>query len=136
MNGLMKITAISAAAMLAACEGETKTQDTSTERDVMAEKTLEKDTYESTQQVVLNTSSLQQFKTSLAFMRASLPDDDRAELTDALAKLSGTMMERAEAAVTPGTEITVDEEVAEAVYSKYGNKLDGKTFDQIIAMAG
>ncbi|WP_262689397.1 hypothetical protein [Kordiimonas aestuarii] len=136
MNGLMKITAISAAAMLAACDGEATTQDPNGAGDVMAESTLEKDTMESTQQVVLETATLKEFKTSLAFMRASLSEDDRAELTDALAKLSGEVMENAEAAVTPGTEVTVDPELAEAVYNKYGDKLDGKTFDDVITMAG
>ena len=141
MNKFMTMTAISAAAMLAACDSSDNC-DTTGAGDMMtestaensAEKTGDKSTMPSAPEVVLKTASLQEFEASLAIMRASLTDDERAELTDALAKLSGEMMERAEAAVTPGTELAPDMDLAEAVYKKYGNKLNGKTFDDIVAM--
>lgn len=136
MNGWMKIAAISTAAMLAACDGDNATTGDAQMGDPMAENTLEKDTFEGTQEVVLETASLKEFKTSLAFMRASLSEENRAELTEALAKLSG-MEGKAERAESPeGMDITVDPVLAEAVYNKYGSQLDGKTFEDVVSMAG
>lgn len=136
MNGWMKIAAISTAAMLAACDGQEATNSDTQVSDPMAENTLEKDTMESTQQVVLETESLKEFKTSLAFMRASLTEENRVELTEALARLSG-MEGKQETADSPdGRDVIVDPVLAEAVYNKYGTQLDGKTFDDVVAMAG
>ena len=136
MNGWMKIAAISTAAMLAACDGDNTATDQNSMSDPMAENTLEKDTMESTQEVVLETASLKEFKTSLAFMRASLSEENRIELTEALAKLSGMEGKAAQADSAPASDVTVDPVLAEAVYNKYGNALDGKTFEDVVSMAG
>jgi hypothetical protein len=136
MNGWMKFAAISAAAMLAACDGDNTADNSSSVADPLAERTLEKDTMESTQQVMLETATLQEFKTSLAFMRASLSEENREELTQALEKLSGLETAPETESGEPGSEVTVDPTLAEAVYNKQGDKLDGKTFEDVIAMAG
>lgn len=85
----------------------------------------------------LDTSSLDAFKSSLATMKGSLSAEDQTKLMDALSGMvasdgtssTGGLMDTAKK-MSEGKSLT------ETLYEKMGDKLSGKTFEDILAMAG
>lgn len=85
----------------------------------------------------LDTSSLDAFKSSLANMKSSLSAEDQSKLMDALSHMvtsdgessTGGLMDTAKK-MAEGKSLT------ETLYEKMGDKLSGKTFEDILAMAG
>lgn len=130
MDNWIKVTTISACLALAACEGDTtsKTENTDTANGAST------DVADNIPAVTLKAETFDEFKTSLTFMKASLSEEDRSKLTKALTKLSGKQT----AAMTgvDGNALTVDKTLVESVYNKIGDKLDGKTYEEVLSMAG
>ncbi|WP_417463932.1 hypothetical protein [Kordiimonas sp.] len=130
MNTLIKVTTIGACLALGACDGDTNSTAENTEANGAATS----DVAEAVPTVTLKTESFDEFKTSLAFMKASLSEEDRMKLTKALTKLSGDQATAMPS--TDGKALTVDKTLAETVYNKLGEKLDGKTYEDVLVMAG
>ncbi|WP_417461015.1 hypothetical protein [Kordiimonas sp.] len=130
MNTWIKVTTIGACLALGACEGDMSSTTENTEANGAATT----DMAENAPTVTLETKSFEEFKTSLAFMKASLAEEDRMKLTKALTKLSGE--QTAAMAGADGRALTVDKTLAESVYNKLGDKLDGKTYEDVLVMAG
>lgn len=145
MKALIKMTAIAAAFTLAACgdkkEEEKKADDmpppeAAATGDMSAGETMEK----MAEALKLDTSSLEAFKESLANMKASLSAEDRANLTNALSKLATEASSEGGNMMDAGKNMMKDmgdgKSVTEVLYEKMAGKLDGKTFEDILAMAG
>lgn len=147
MTHFMKpLTATAMLLALAACgdsgDSTQKADDTApAATEAAAEKsTMDKATEMATkaaEALKLDTSSLDAFKSSLASMKGSLSADDQSKLMDALSGMvasdgkssTGGLMDTAKK-MAEGKSLT------ETLYEKMGDKLDGKTFEDILAMAG
>ncbi|NVJ96504.1 MAG: hypothetical protein HWE25_00030 [Alphaproteobacteria bacterium] len=147
MTNLMKPLMASAALLaLAACGDsgdETAKSDATaaTEAAATAEKsTMEKATEMATkaaEALKLDTSSLDAFKSSLAGMKASLSDTDQSKLTEALAGLAKDAGGDSKSGLMDAAKsMASGKSMTETLYEKLGDKLDGKTFEDILAMAG
>jgi predicted small lipoprotein YifL len=144
MKALIKITAIAAAFTLAACgdkkEDEKKADEMAAPEaaatgDMSASETMEK----MAEALKLDTSSLEAFKESLANMKESLSAEDRANLTNALSQLAAKASDTGGDMMEAGKNMVKDmgdgKSAAEILYEKMADQLDGKTFEDIMAMA-
>ncbi|SDE36680.1 hypothetical protein [Kordiimonas lacus] len=102
-----------------------------------AEETTEVAAAEQAMVAKLDTSSLATFKASIRAMKASLSSEDKEQLTLAFEKLAASATEPA-AGGEPGTEAKTPDvrSTIEIVYTTMGDKLSGKTFAEIVALAG
>jgi hypothetical protein len=87
--------------------------------------------------LVLDAGSFAKFKASVDAMTATLPDRDKAELQLAFERLAASAQEPASGG-EPGEQPQLPDvrSTIEIVFDSYGQELDGKTFDDIVAMAG
>ena len=133
MNTWIKVTTIGACMALGACDDDMN----STAKNTDANGTASTGITENIPTVTLETKSFDEFKTSLAFMKASLSEENRVKLTNALTKLSGEQAAAMpEMSDTDGKPLTVNKTLAESVYNQLGDKLDGKTYEDVLVMAG
>lgn len=85
----------------------------------------------------LDTSSLEAFKSSLAGMKASLTDADKQKLTSALATLAKDAGGDSKSGLMDAAKgMASGKSMTETLYEKLGDRLDGKTFEDILNMAG
>jgi predicted small lipoprotein YifL len=146
MKALIKLTAIAAAFTLAACgdkkEEEKKAEEMpaaeapATSEGMSAAETMEK----VAEALKLDTSSLEAFKESLANMKESLSAEESANLTNALSKLAANATDTGGDMMEAGKSMMKDmgdgKSVTEILYEKMAAQLDGKTFEDIMAMTG
>jgi|GEM_PF-1472812 len=85
----------------------------------------------------LDTSSLDAFKSSLASMKGSLSADDQSKLMDALSGLAKDAAGDSKSGLMDAAKSMAEgKSLTETLYEKMGDKLSGKTFEDILAMAG
>jgi len=84
----------------------------------------------------LDTSSLDAFKTSLANMKGSLSAEDQSKLMDALSGMVADSKEGSSGLMDAAKSMASGKSLTETLYEKMGDKLSGKTFEDILAMAG
>lgn len=80
--------------------------------------------------VQLNANSEREFRLSIRAMKAALVPDDRKRLTDALMSLA------LEGENARPQDLAANKTVEQIVYDKMGPDLHGKTFDDVVKMAG
>ena len=86
--------------------------------------------------LTLDASSLESFKESLGKMKDSLSSSDKALLETALDKLAAAATEPAAGGDMATSTDTEPQTREEKLYEQLGTRLDGKSFGDIVAMAG
>jgi len=152
MNTLVKITTLAAAFALAACGSDDNSQTAekaeqaapaaAAEKEGMMEKAegmadaaMEKAS-EMAEALKLDTSSLDNFKSSLTAMKGSLSGDQSGALTNALTSLAKGATEEKGGLMGAAKDLASGKSMEETLYEKLGDKLDGLSFDDILKMAG
>lgn len=163
MNTLVKITAVTAAFALAACGSDDNSQTAEKAEEAAPAATAEKEgmmekaegmadgamkkaegmagaamekASEMTEDLKLDTSSLDSFKSSLAAMKGSLSADQSSQLTNALASLAKGASEEKGGLMGAAKDLASGKSMEETLYEKMGDQLDGMTFDDILKLAG
>ena len=83
----------------------------------------------------LDTSSLESFKASVANMKASLSDEQQAQLTDALKSLAKEEMSDVGSLAGAAAGLATGKDTTEVVYDKLKDKLSGLSFEEVLALA-
>ncbi|MCK0069675.1 DUF6694 family lipoprotein [Kordiimonas laminariae] len=83
----------------------------------------------------LDTSSLESFKSSVANMKASLTDEQQAQLTDALKSLAKAEMSDVGSLAGAAAGLATGKDTTEVVYDKLKDKLSGLSFEEVLALA-
>lgn len=145
MTLLKSMTAAAAVLALAACgdsgndqNGSETSQMPAAETTAPAQSSMEKATEAATKMaeaLKLDTSSLEAFKSSLAGMKSSLSGDQQSQLMDALSGMVASDKEGAGGLMDAAKSVASGKSLTETLYEKMGDKLDGKTFEDILAMA-
>lgn len=149
MTNWMKPMAATALVLaLAACgdSGESQKEQAApaTEAATAEKSTMEKATEaakdmatKAVESLKLDTSSLDAFKASLANMKGSLSSTDQSKLTEALATLAkGAAGDSKSGLMDAAKSMASGKSITETLYEKMGDKLDGMTFEDVLALAG
>ncbi len=86
--------------------------------------------------IKLDTSSAAAFKDSLASMKASLSDADQGKLTNALASLGKKAVAESDGGILGTVKSVAGGGAEDAILSKFGDQLNGMSFEDLLAFAG
>ncbi|MFC4349916.1 DUF6694 family lipoprotein [Kordiimonas lipolytica] len=145
---LKPLTATAMLLALAACGDSSDNKGDTSQAPAMEAATAEKSTMDkateaakdmatkAVESLKLDTSSLDAFKTSLANMKGSLSAEDQSKLMDALSGMVADSKEGSSGLMDTAKSMASGKSLTETLYEKMGDKLSGKTFEDILAMAG
>lgn len=136
------------AAMLVACSGgdsnnaaesdAQKAQETAAKQSSAVDKVVEKAKEEAAkiaESIKLDMSSVDSFKSSLASMKSSLSGADQGKLTDALKSLAKDSVKEGDGLLGAAKGLASGKSTEDILYDKMKSKLDGLSFDDILALA-
>ncbi len=150
MKHNLTLTAAGLALVLAACGSESSNTESApaapkeaeqaapsaTESTVEKVKEAAKETVAKVaESLKLDTSSMEAFKSSLGDMKASLSADQQSQLTGALKSLAKGSLKEKGGLLGAAKGLAEGKSTEEILYEKMQSKLDGLSFDDILALA-